>query len=262
MSIKQLKYLIDTVTWRLRFISKFMLNTKRGRKIVTMRKWLRMARSQLRSLLHRLQRLLQSVRRKRNRKKVIGLAMVVISLAAIGNTYRYHVHNIDTAAYRPLLSVIAQGESNGNYNAYFGNAANTNVRFTEMTLTQVLQWQTDYVRQGHKSSAVGKYQIIRPTLSGLIKQLELDPQTPFDEALQDRLAITLMERRGAQAFVDRKLSREQFTSNLAREWAALPKVIGPNQHESYYAGDGINAARISIDEVYSAITRLEAERLD
>ena len=34
---------------------------------------------------------------------------------------------IPPAAYTPLLNVIADGESRGNYNAYFGNAGNRKV---------------------------------------------------------------------------------------------------------------------------------------
>jgi muramidase (phage lysozyme) len=165
---------------------------------------------------------------------------------------------IDPTAYTPLLNTIAKGESNGNYNAYFGNAANTTLRFTNMTLGEVLHWQEEYVRQGSASSAVGKYQIVRPTLAGLVRQLQLDLQAPFDEALQDRLAIALLERRGALAFAEKKLTREQFAANLAQEWAALPKVTGSNPNESYYAGDGLNKSNISIDEVYKALANLES----
>ena len=164
---------------------------------------------------------------------------------------------IDPAAYAPLLNVIAEGESSGNYNAYYGHAANAAVRFTSMSVEDVLRWQEEYVRQGSVSSAVGRYQIVRPTLTKLVKEQHIEPSARFDEKLQDRMAIALLERRGSVAYVEENLSREQFAANLAQEWAALPRVTGTNPAESYYAGDGINASRISVDAVLDALDVLK-----
>jgi muramidase (phage lysozyme) len=130
-----------------------------------------------------------------------------------------------------------------------------------MSVGDVLKWQEEHVRQGSVSSAVGKYQIIRPTLAGLVSQLKIDPRVRFDEAMQDRMAIALLEGRGSHAFVQKKLSREQFAANLAQEWAALPKATGSNPGESYYAGDGINKSLITIDQIYSALGTLQATAL-
>lgn len=165
--------------------------------------------------------------------------------------------SIDPAAYQPLLNTIAKGESKGNYNAYFGNALNREVRFTDMSIEEVMKWQSEYVRQGSPSSAVGKYQIINKTLRGLVSTLDVDPQAKFDEAMQDRMAVALLEKRGSNDFIAKKLSRQQFAASLAKEWAALPRAIGPNPEQSYYAGDGINKVQISIDEVYSALATIK-----
>ncbi|HJQ08739.1 MAG TPA: hypothetical protein VJ836_04645 [Candidatus Saccharimonadales bacterium] len=189
---------------------------------------------------------------------VVALVVIIASIV-----YRHIMPTkINPAAYAPLLNTIAKGESNSNYNAHFGNAANTTIRFTEMTVSDVLRWQEDFVRQGSVSSAVGKYQIIRPTLAGLVRQLGVDTRLPFDETLQDKMAITLLERRGAVAYIEKKLTREQFAANLAKEWAALPKVVGNNPEESYYANDGINKARISIDEISNALAKFETQADD
>jgi conjugal transfer mating pair stabilization protein TraG len=164
---------------------------------------------------------------------------------------------IDPEAYKPLLQTIAKGESSGNYNAYYGSSHNTTVHFTGMTIAEVLQWQEEFVCQGHPSSAVGKYQIVRPTLVGLVNQLGLSQQTTFNEATQDRLAVALLERRGSKAFIAKELTREQFATNLAKEWAALPAASGPNPEKSYYAGDGLNQARVSLNEVYTGLALFE-----
>lgn len=163
-----------------------------------------------------------------------------------------------TANYTDLLNTIALGESRGNYNAYFGNAGNTDIRFTDMAVGEVLSWQKQYVEQGHASGAVGKYQFIRPTLAGLVNELDIDESERFDESLQDRLAIHLLERRGVQDYLRGLISREQLAHNLSKEWAALPRVIGGSPSASYYAGDGLNRSQISIDQVLTAIDSLRA----
>lgn len=164
---------------------------------------------------------------------------------------------VHPSAYRPLLDTIAQGESNGNYNAYYSNSANNVVRFTEMSISDVLDWQEDYAKQGHPSTAVGRYQIIRPTLQGLVRQLKLDTSAPFDPALQDKLAIALMERRGSIALVDNKINKETFAHELSKEWAALPIMKGDKPTRSYYDGDGLNKSRTSPKDILTAIDAFE-----
>jgi|GEM_PF-728108 len=204
----------------------------------------------------RIQRLVRRYRKRLTRTNLAVMAIVVVLL--IGVVYKSTMTQIDPTAYASLLNTIAKGESNGNYNAYFGHAGNTTILFTEMSVSQVQQWQEEYVRQGSASSAVGRYQIIRPTLAGLVRQLHIDPNAQFDEKMQDRLAIALLERRGSIAYVEKKLTREEFAANLAKEWAALPKVTGPAAHESYYAGDGLNRSHISPEEILGAIAKLKS----
>lgn len=156
-----------------------------------------------------------------------------------------------------LLSVIAEGESKGNYNAYFNNASNTQIQFTAMPVADVLTWQNEFINNGNASSAVGRYQFINTTLSGLIKENNIDPSTLFDESLQDALAVALLERRGLQDFVNKKITREQFAHNLSMEWAALPKIIGKDPSSSFYANDGLNKAHVSIAEIYKGIDSVQ-----
>ncbi|NCN51289.1 MAG: glycoside hydrolase family 104 protein, partial [Candidatus Pacebacteria bacterium] len=85
----------------------------------------------------------------------------------------------------PLLNLIGEKESRGNYDAYFGRADNKDVKFTGMTVAEVRKWQEDFVNKGSKSSAVGKYQIIRKTMDSLIDELKLTGQEKFTPELQD-----------------------------------------------------------------------------
>ena len=164
---------------------------------------------------------------------------------------------IAPTAYTPLLDVVAEGESRGNYNAHFSNAANQELKFTDMTISDVLEWQKKYVEAGNPSSAVGRYQIIRPTLLGLVKQLDLNLNDRFDESMQNRLAIALMERRGSIDFAKDELTAESFAHELSKEWAALPKVLGESPENSYYAGDGLNRSLIDSKTSLAAIAEFK-----
>lgn len=177
------------------------------------------------------------------------VALIGITLYGIVQTRTM----INPTAYAPLLALIAEGESRGNYNAHFGNASNQAIQFTDMSIAEVLEWQRQFVEDGYPSNAVGRYQIIRPTLLGLVEELNLDTSQMFSPTLQDKLAIALMERRGSISFIKRELSVEEFAHNLSKEWAALPQVTGSRSAESYYAGDGLNKALVKKSSVIQAI---------
>lgn len=156
-------------------------------------------------------------------------------------------------SYKPLLNLIAHAESSDNYNAHYGNPTNSSIKFTDMSVAEVIKWQKDYVAQGNPSSAVGRYQIINTTLDSLVSELHIEPTQRFDPPTQDKMAIALLERRGAEQYVNKELSREEFAANLAKEWAALPKVVGENPEQSYYSGDGLNKSRVEPEKVLEAI---------
>jgi uncharacterized protein (TIGR02594 family) len=165
-----------------------------------------------------------------------------------------------------LLDFIAGFESNGNYNAFFGNSTNKDKpQFTAMAIGDVLQWQSNFVKKGAASSAVGRYQFIQPTLSGLLPELDLSSQVKFDEPTQDKLAIGLLKRRGLGRFLAKSLSADDFGVNLAKEWASLPvpkdvkkgkKTVLKGQ--SFYAGDGLNKALVSVPALMAAISSVLA----
>jgi muramidase (phage lysozyme) len=209
----------------------------------------------LRRWTRRLPRLPRWLRlRRRTKRRLVTLSLVMcLVLSVVLMTRHTQQPTVSMATYAPLLDTIAKGESGGNYNAYYAHADNTTVHFTDMTVAEVMNWQKSYVDQGSFSSAVGRYQIIRPTMAKLVDRLHIDTNARFDPALQDKMAVSLLEQRGSVEFAGQKISREQFAANIAQEWAALPKVIGANPTQSYYAADGVNASRISIDEVFRAM---------
>ena len=188
----------------------------------------------------------------------IGIVFVAALIAYTIGSMNQRLQ-VDPVSAKPLLDLIARVESKGNYNAYFGNAGNTSIKFTEMSIADVLSWQEDFIAAGHPSSAVGRYQIISTTLKGLVQQLNIDTNQPFDEAMQDKMAIALLERRGATEYVNNQIDERQFAAELAKEWAALPRVVGDRPEQSYYAGDGLNRALVKVDEVLRAVGGVSAK---
>ena len=158
-----------------------------------------------------------------------------------------------------ILNLIGRVESGNNYNAVYG--VNKTQNLTVSTIDQVIAWQKRYTAVlGMPSSAAGRYQIIRKTLKGLKEEMGLTGNELFDEKMQDRMAVTLLNRRGWQKFLNGDLSEKQMMINLAKEWASFPmpatmKIKGKQYYRgaSYYSGDGLNKALVNVDEVLDTI---------
>ena len=110
---------------------------------------------------------LRILRKQLRKKQFLASVLLVVSCAGL---FAYAIYMserrlaVDPASYSQLLQLIAQAESKGNYNAYFSNASNTSVKFTNMSIAEVREWQAKFVQEGNASSAVGRYQIIDTTI--------------------------------------------------------------------------------------------------
>lgn len=132
-----------------------------------------------------------------------------------------------------LLEMIGGAEASGNYNAYSDNARNTSLRFTDMSINDVLQWQRNTIATGATtSSAVGKYQIVRATMLETVKALGLSGDEKFTPQLQDAMAMHLLKGRGYDKFVAGEITASEFQDSIAKEWASLPTSAG----HGYYPG--------------------------
>lgn len=131
---------------------------------------------------------------------------------------------------------------------------------TTMTIGEVLAWQ-DSIDRLYQSEAAGRYQIMEDTLRGLYAEADMRLTDLFDRAGQDKLAVALLNRRGLSGYLSGALTAETFANNLAREWASLPVVTGPKKGKSYYAGDGLNAAGVSVKPFLAAIEAIKAKPL-
>lgn len=136
-----------------------------------------------------------------------------------------------------LLNFIGVAEWTwDNYNAIFADGWQNTIKFTEMSLTEILEYQRSYkIWKG--SAAIGKYQFMDYTLKDMIKKYDIDPNTKFSAEFQDRLAFLKLNERWLSSFKAGRLSQAEFQMNLAREWASIAK---DNSWLSYYHWDSMN----------------------
>lgn len=149
-----------------------------------------------------------------------------------------------------VLRFISALEAPQGYNDYFrGVRLAPPLPLTEMTLGDVMSWQVSAGarRNGYKpaSVAVGNYQVITSTLAGVVRALNLDPGAPFDAGTQDKIGLHLLYARGFGDFLTGRVSIEAMGNALAREWAGLPMLDGPDAGKSAYWRDGVNRHLVS-----------------
>ncbi|MBO6603858.1 MAG: hypothetical protein JJ938_17600 [Roseicyclus sp.] len=164
---------------------------------------------------------------------------------------------------RGLRDLIGSVEAPQGYGQVFGGIprAERPRDLPAMTVGEVLDWQEQVVRNGSPSSAAGKYQIIRPTLAGLVAEGHVSLNDRFDWRTQDRLADQLLERRGLSDFLSGRIDETTFGQRLAQEWASFPVFTEdqrgrPARGQSYYAGDGLNRSHLTVDQVTRALRDL------
>lgn len=148
------------------------------------------------------------------------------------------------------------------------NERHLNKPVTEMTVDEIIaasdNWRALF---GTTSGAAGAYQIIKPTLVQLKKDLGLSGSEKFTAALQDRMADKLLQKRGVDQFLAGKLTATAFGNNLSREWASFP-VLTPTTRgkvklkrgQSYYDKIAGNSALITPAVVEATLVRMLDER--
>lgn len=160
---------------------------------------------------------------------------------------------------KQILDFIGQQEAGGNYNAYYGNPYSIKP-LGEMSVGEVMAFQKQLAPSG--STAIGKYQIKKTTLHSLVRDGVVKKTDKFTPEVQDKLATSLLERRGLKKVEDGKMSVTQFGNNLAKEWASLPVLTGPKAGQSYYAGDGLNSARTTTDHLTTVLQQAMQQPAD
>lgn len=133
--------------------------------------------------------------------------------------------------------------------------------------------------------ATGRYQLIPDTLSAAVKNLDLDTSLKYDEVVQDKIFeeyLIKVKRKAFINFLEGNGSVEDAIYAWAMEFASAGvrkgknispvkkrdedgKVVTENgkvvwlartassEGQSYYAGDGLNVAHITPDEMVKAL---------
>jgi hypothetical protein len=132
---------------------------------------------------------------------------------------------------------------------------------SQMTIDEVKQFQSKLVdatrgrikgvNPRYGTSAVGKYQIIGPTLQGLQRKLGISGSEIFSAELQDRMAIELLKESGMN-----RVDPVTFQNNVARTWASIPKVDGTGVHGFAGVSQPLGATS---QEVSRAISQISTE---
>ena len=151
-----------------------------------------------------------------------------------------------------ILDVIAAAESQGNYNAWYGNAGQSEVDLSRMTVDQVRDLQRDLVRR-NGGSAIGRYQILDDTLDDLQVRMGLTGSERFTPELQDRMGLLLAQDAGFDSWRRGILPDEQFANNLSRIWAGLPQDAS---NTSYHEGIAGNHATVDFTFVMGALQKI------
>lgn len=129
----------------------------------------------------------------------------------------------------------------------------------EMTIGEIQSLQDiDDPNDPNRLFAVGKYQVIPSTMDIVVNGLDLSPDQVFDAATQDKIATFLISKKRPRLgnfLAGGETSLDRAMLEMAKEFASIPvpydvkkgsRTIKAGQ--SYYAEDGANKARHSIEE--------------
>ena len=194
-------------------------------------------------------------------------------------------------AVAPLLDLINRAESRRNgYDAVYSVMLNAGVRppkpLTQMTIQEVLNFQEANDRR-FGSEPMGRYQIIEDTLRGYNNQRYNSPEEAiragrgqyplyqraglsagdmFSPENQDKMAIQLLREAkpfGLDSFMENPLTDVRllrFGNGVAKIWAGLPKVSGPDLGKSEYEGIAGNSSTVSVQEYLSVLRQIHTQR--
>ena len=118
----------------------------------------------------------------------------------------------------------------------FDDSNNPPKALTNMTFTEVFDYQKTLIKNSKGklknvdpslgSSAVGRWQIIGPTLKRLKIKLGLQDSDKFTKSVQDQMFNILLDEAGQAKFKQGKITANQFQDNLSKIWASIPNSKG------------------------------------
>jgi len=152
---------------------------------------------------------------------------------------------------RTMLDLIGSLEAPQGYDqVYSGIRTPPPAPLTSRTVKEVLNWQ-GVAATTSVSTAAGRYQVIRPTLRGLVNAGVINEDDRFNAATQDKIGRHLLRSAG---YPPNRKTLNTVANRISGIWAALPKVSGKGAGKSTYAGIAGNHALISADDYIGVIT--------
>jgi peptidoglycan hydrolase-like protein with peptidoglycan-binding domain len=168
----------------------------------------------------------------------------------------------------PLGDLISRGE--GGYNSYNRGTqhghivpANQHFDFSQMTLDELARRQGLPISDPDKVFAVGKYQIIPPTMRGAVEKLHLDTNERYTPEIQERIFADYLirdKRPDIYSYIIGQTSASLHGAQKAasQEWASIddPDTLGKPYGE--YAKHG-NHSSIRAAHVANALNQMREQ---
>lgn len=127
---------------------------------------------------------------------------------------------------------------------------------TQMTINEVRQLMMNTPKN---KRAMGKYQFVPDTFDEVVGQMGLKGDELFDPQMQDRMIIQrLKSKRGLEDYLSGKITKEQFSQNLAYEFASFPSIAHGGRAAYGGVGENTSTPRIGLSTI---LDELEAIRL-
>jgi len=126
--------------------------------------------------------------------------------------------------FKPLLDLISSGESaGGGYSAMYPGESYPQI--LNMSIAEVIQFQKQKLKDGRKSAAIGRYQMLYP--ESYAKAAGLPLTAKFSPENQDKMVIAYLKKnRRLSEWEQGKISDESLSEELAREFGAFRSASG------------------------------------
>jgi len=159
----------------------------------------------------------------------------------------------------PILELIAQAESvGGSYDSVYPGTIKPGL--SSMTIGEADAWQARTASE-RGSAAAGRYQFM--TILDQARNAGLGPGDIFSPENQDKMAIALIEKKKMVSVDMIKDNPIEAARRLSQEWAGLPVLSATkgasrniSRGQSYYAGDGLNKATVSPEQLTGAFSQV------
>lgn len=125
---------------------------------------------------------------------------------------------------KPLLDMISSGESpGGGYTAMFPSESHPQI--LGMTINEVIAFQKEKLKDGRRSAAIGRYQMLYP--ENYAKAAGIPLTAKFSPENQDKMVIAYLKKyRKLDLWLQGKISDAAFSEELAREFGTFKSASG------------------------------------